>query len=322
MRRRSLPGCARHGPIVSGVPPALGRSASGGRRVPSGVFRAGPLGFNDLRSRCPRRGCMGYRGCATAVSGWASGGVETPSGGHRVRARADRSCPLPSPDHAAATRDRRSGCTARSNAHPRIFRTAVVLCYFEGLTLDEAARRLRCPAGTLRSRLARAGEAADQLDPPWGGIARTRRAPSSRGRASASVPPFLCDSTTRAAIQFAASYAAGGSRPLLPRPWPGKFFDHACSPKIKLTAILLLPLDVGRYRRRLGRSALAMKEESTQNPAASTADAVPHAVDRPRPATKPDPATAGRMMVTGAYSTHQASRRRVCRSTSSRRPAL
>ena len=28
----------------------------------------------------------------------------------------------------------------------------------EGLTLDEAARRLRCPAGTLRSRLARARE--------------------------------------------------------------------------------------------------------------------------------------------------------------------
>ena len=41
---------------------------------------------------------------------------------------------------------------------PRSFRVPVVLCYFEGLTLDEAARRLRCPAGTLRSRLARARE--------------------------------------------------------------------------------------------------------------------------------------------------------------------
>ena len=38
---------------------------------------------------------------------------------------------------------------------PKSFRRPVVLCYFEGLTLDEAARRLRCPAGTLRSRLAR-----------------------------------------------------------------------------------------------------------------------------------------------------------------------
>ena len=39
---------------------------------------------------------------------------------------------------------------------PVAFRLPVVLCYFEGLTLDEAARRLRWPAGTVRSRLARA----------------------------------------------------------------------------------------------------------------------------------------------------------------------
>jgi len=39
---------------------------------------------------------------------------------------------------------------------PGSFRLPVVLCYFEGLTLDEAARRLRWPAGTVRSRLARA----------------------------------------------------------------------------------------------------------------------------------------------------------------------
>ncbi len=39
---------------------------------------------------------------------------------------------------------------------PKPFRSAIVLCYFEGIALDEAARRLRWPAGTLRSRLARA----------------------------------------------------------------------------------------------------------------------------------------------------------------------
>ena len=39
---------------------------------------------------------------------------------------------------------------------PAPFRLPIVLCYFEGLTLDEAAQRLRCPAGTVRSRLARA----------------------------------------------------------------------------------------------------------------------------------------------------------------------
>ena len=39
---------------------------------------------------------------------------------------------------------------------PSPFRLPVILCYFDGLTLDQAARRLNCPAGTLRSRLARA----------------------------------------------------------------------------------------------------------------------------------------------------------------------
>ena len=41
---------------------------------------------------------------------------------------------------------------------PRTFRLPVVLCYFEGLTVDQAARRFRCPPGTVGSRLARARE--------------------------------------------------------------------------------------------------------------------------------------------------------------------
>ena len=59
---------------------------------------------------------------------------------------------------------------------PRSFRLPVVLCYFEGLTLDEAARRLRWPAGTVRSRLARAREAPPRIDPP------RRRAAGRRDR--------------------------------------------------------------------------------------------------------------------------------------------
>ncbi|HWE39489.1 MAG TPA: sigma-70 family RNA polymerase sigma factor [Isosphaeraceae bacterium] len=38
---------------------------------------------------------------------------------------------------------------------PRSFRAPLVLCYLEGLTHDEAAARLGCPVGTVRSRLAR-----------------------------------------------------------------------------------------------------------------------------------------------------------------------
>ena len=36
---------------------------------------------------------------------------------------------------------------------PEKFREPIVLCYLDGLTHDEAASRLRCPVGTVRSRL-------------------------------------------------------------------------------------------------------------------------------------------------------------------------
>jgi RNA polymerase sigma factor (sigma-70 family) len=39
---------------------------------------------------------------------------------------------------------------------PEKYRTLVLLCYFEGLTHEEAARRLGCPIGTVKGRLARA----------------------------------------------------------------------------------------------------------------------------------------------------------------------
>ena len=44
---------------------------------------------------------------------------------------------------------------ARLPAH---FRAAVILCHIEGLDHREAARRLRCPLGTLESRLHRSRE--------------------------------------------------------------------------------------------------------------------------------------------------------------------
>ena len=46
---------------------------------------------------------------------------------------------------------------------PHRFRSAVVLCDIEGLTHEQAARRLRCPLGTVRSRLHR-GESGCGLD--------------------------------------------------------------------------------------------------------------------------------------------------------------
>ena len=43
---------------------------------------------------------------------------------------------------------------------PKKYRSAVVLCYFEGLTHDEAARSLCWPVGTVSGYLARCAQAA------------------------------------------------------------------------------------------------------------------------------------------------------------------
>ncbi len=92
---------------------------------------------------------------------------------------------------------------------PGPFRLPVVLCYLEGLTLEEAARRLKCPAGTVRSRLARACDklrrSLKRRGVALSGAGLTA-ALSSRS-AGASVTPSLCDITTKAAMSFAAGLA-------------------------------------------------------------------------------------------------------------------
>ncbi len=47
---------------------------------------------------------------------------------------------------------------------PDSFRAAIVLCHMQGLTHEEAARRLQCPVGTVRSRLARGRRCSE---PAW-----------------------------------------------------------------------------------------------------------------------------------------------------------
>jgi RNA polymerase sigma factor (sigma-70 family) len=67
---------------------------------------------------------------------------------------------------------------------PERFRIPIVLCYFEGMTHDQAAERLRCPVGTVRSRMAKGRE-----------ILRTRLGRRGFGPDAAipaAPPPGLC----------------------------------------------------------------------------------------------------------------------------------
>jgi len=96
---------------------------------------------------------------------------------------------------------------------PGSFRLPVVLCYFEGLTLDEAARRLRWPAGTVGSRLARARDKLRRGLTRRGVVLPAAALAAALGprSASARISSPLCDATTRAAIQFAVDQTTRGA---------------------------------------------------------------------------------------------------------------
>jgi RNA polymerase sigma factor (sigma-70 family) len=82
---------------------------------------------------------------------------------------------------------------------PNLYRTAVVLCDLEGLTHEEAARRLGLPVGTVKSRQARGRErlrgrlSRRGLAESAGGVALTLAAE----RATAAVPSSLVMSTVK-----------------------------------------------------------------------------------------------------------------------------
>ena len=96
---------------------------------------------------------------------------------------------------------------------PGPHRTAVVLCDLEGLTQDQAAQRLGCPSGTVRSRLARgrgrlrARLIRRGLTPSGGAMAALL---ASEG-ATAAVPAVLMEATVRLATFTATGQMIAGA---------------------------------------------------------------------------------------------------------------
>jgi RNA polymerase sigma factor (sigma-70 family) len=175
---------------------------------------------------------------------------------------------------------------------PGSFRLAVVLCYFEGLSPDEAADRLRWPGGTLRSRLVRARHRLRR------GLARRGIVLSGTALAavlaprssSASVSSPLCDITTRAAMNFAAGHAAAApSATALAQEVLRSMLIH----KLKLTAFALMLLGAVATGAGFLTHALAVNDEP-RNPPSAPQPQISVKADSADP--KPSP---GRMIVVG-----------------------
>jgi RNA polymerase sigma factor (sigma-70 family) len=92
------------------------------------------------------------------------------------------------------------------NRLPDKYRAPLVLCYFEGLSHEQAARQLRWPVGTVRSRLARG---RDQLRSRLtrrglpSSIVLLAKGPCAQ-TASAAISPALATATAHAALRYAS----------------------------------------------------------------------------------------------------------------------
>ena len=111
--------------------------------------------------------------------------------------------------------DLRAAIDAEIARLPARYRSAVVLCHLQGLPQDQAARRLRCPLGTVQSRLHRARERLRMgltrrgLAPALGALVAALESTSR-----AAVPPNLARSVAAAAATISTGDALSGILPV------------------------------------------------------------------------------------------------------------
>jgi RNA polymerase sigma factor (sigma-70 family) len=126
----------------------------------------------------------------------------------------DRAGTAPDPGQEAAWRELGRIVEEEVAALPEPLRAPVLLCYWQGLTNDEAARRLGWAAGTLKARLVRAREVLHRRLTARGvalpaGVVAVLLAPA--GAAGATVPAALAAATARAALGSAGAGGASGA---------------------------------------------------------------------------------------------------------------
>ena len=179
-------------------------------------------------------------------------------------------------DNDRAWREHREALDDEIHRLPAKYRAPIVLCYFEGLTLMEAARELGWPTGTVAGRLARARNLL--------GARLTRRGVSLTAAGAAlaleessraGVPALLAGSTIQAATILTSKQAAGGaviSAPVMALTdgvLKVMFFT-----KLKLAAVVagVMALSAGTgvviYGRQVGEAAATPQTKSTPAPAA------------------------------------------------------
>jgi RNA polymerase sigma factor (sigma-70 family) len=179
---------------------------------------------------------------------------------------------------------------------PERYRTPIVLCYFEGLTHDEAAARLSWPVGTVRSRLSRArdrlrgrltrrGLVAPSTIGPLAAWLIASHSPATASAAiraataAAPLPVHVPASLARAAVRVAAGQpAAAGSFSAASQSLADGVLATMMFKKLTVIAAVVVTFGIGT-----GSSFLMIGRSQAQVPPPATAAAT----DQPKPVGKP-----------------------------------
>ena len=205
---------------MSGNTPSRPWSIGTGRWSGGSVARSSATSTTPRTPSRPRSwswcGGPARSGCATR---WGPGSIGSPAG------------PRSAPGSRRVDGGRRSGGRSRWRGERRMssvgddlggliheeidrlpdrYRMPVVLCDVEGRSYEEAARHLRCPVGTVKSRLAHGRERLRERLTRQGLAGARRLAGRGRHPEGSPAPVALIPATVRAALAFATRGAVEG----------------------------------------------------------------------------------------------------------------
>jgi RNA polymerase sigma factor (sigma-70 family) len=226
----------RHGPMVLGVCRRLLRH----QQDAEDAFQATVLILAQKAASIRNR---------EAVGSWLWGvarrtALKVKRSAARARAVESRVTPAPPPgaELQLAARELQAALDEVLAAVPEKYRAPLLLCYFEGRTVEEAGRELGCPRGTVASRLARGRELLRRRLARRG-LTLTAAALTSfllSGTTPAAVPPPLVASTFRAGLDLARGKTAPAVTSAAVARLITGGFKGASLACLKIVAVLLL----------------------------------------------------------------------------------
>jgi RNA polymerase sigma factor (sigma-70 family) len=198
----------------------------------------------------------------------------------RARREGQHAPPPAAPEGTEPRSELRAILDEELNRLPEHYRAAVVLCYLEGRTTEEAARQLGCPRGTILSRLAQArARLRARLSHRGLALAAPAVVTALSGPASAAVPAALVDGTVKAALAFAADGALAPEVAALTRGG----IQAMLLTRLKIAAVLLLVAGaLGAGTVLLAHPGLAADPGAGRAPPAPQKDAKPAPPGKPK----------------------------------------